>query len=362
MVVKINFRAVVFVVTSLLFLLSGQFALAQGTAGVGISPAIINERVEPGQVKEYTLQLRNLSGADQTYFISKRDIIGVKDGNVPIFSKSKTERTGYEVSDWITLDREEIFIPAAGEGYISFVLTVPDVATPGSHFGGVIVSVEAPEIRSSGASIGYEVANIISIRVSGEANDSAKIRQFSTSQYIYGKTEVDFEARVENEGNTLVTPVGPLEIYNMFGKQVALLAFNESQKSVFPKTSDSEGITSFNISWADEGVGFGRYEAILSLSYGEEGRKSTMSNTVTFWVLPMNIVGPGLAILAVLLLVLFIGIKLYVRRSVAMLSNSGSTRRLIRSRQQNQFPVILLLASMLAVTTLFLIILLLLFA
>jgi len=363
MIFKLKVAHVISLVTLILvsFVFNQENVFAQTTAGVGITPAIISERLDPGEVKQFSIQLRNLSGNDQTFYLSRRDIVGVRDGNVPIFANEVSERTGYELTDWITLDKTEVFIPAEGEDSVSFIMQVPETASPGSHFGGIIVSVEPPEIRNSGASIGYEVANIISIRIAGEANDLARIRQFSTSQYFYSKTAVDFEARIENEGNTLVTPVGPLEIFNMFGKRVALLDFNQSQKSVFPKTKDSAGLTSYQIAWVDDGLGFGRYEARLSLIYGEEGKKSTISSTATFWILPMNIIGPGLVVLIVLLATLYFLIRLYVRRSVAMMS-TGSTRRLIRTRQRNQFPMLLMFVAMLAVTAIFLVVLLLLFA
>ena len=336
-------------------------AFAQGTAGVGIRPATINELMKPGEVKQLAIQLNNLSGIDQTYFLSKRDIAGVREGGVPIFANERTEKTGYEISDWITLDKSEMFIPANGSATVNFVLAVPGTVSPGSHFGAVIISVEPPEMSNSGASIGYEVANIISIRIAGDAKDLASIRQFSTSQYIYGKTKVDFEARIENEGNTLVTPIGPLEVHNMFGKRVAILDFNESGAGVYPKTNQSNGLRTYQITWEDPGLGFGRYEALLSLVYGEEGKKNTISSTVTFWILPMSIIGPAFGALVVLLGIIYIFVRLYVKRSVAMLANV-STRRLVRNRPRNQFPVLLLLVVMLAVTVLFLIVLLLLFA
>ncbi len=357
--IKFGFLTLVLILS--LALLRAEPVFAQNTAGVGISPAIFNEKMEPGETRQFNIRLSNLSGVDQTYFISKRDISGVLEGGVPVFSTKPEERNGYEITDWIVLDKSEVFINANGESSLSFILNVPETATPGSHFGGIIVSVEAPEMRKSGASIGYEVANIISIRVAGDANDSARIRQFATSQFIYGSTNVEFEARVENEGNTLVTPVGLLQVHNMFGQQVANLKFNESQAGVYPKTSKSDGLRTYNITWKDEGLGFGRYEARLSLVYGDEGKRNTISSTASFWILPMNIIGPALIVLLVLLAILYISIKLYVRRSLAVLS-AGSNRRLVRTRQRNQFPIVMLLASMLSVTALFLIVLLLLFA
>lgn len=345
---------------------SADIAKAQGTAGVGIRPATVNERMDPGEKRQFTVQLTNLSNIEQTYYLTRRDILGVREGNVPVFAEANSNKTGYELSDWITLDKTEVTLPANGSETVSYLLEVPVGAAPGSHFGSIMISVEPPEMRSSGASIGYEVANIITIRVAGEANDLASIRQFATSQFIYGETKVDFEARIENLGNTLVYPTGPLEVFNMFGKRVAMLQFNESNAAVVPRIVDgdkvlSDGLKTYNLTWEDEGVGFGRYEAVVSLVYGDEGRKNTISSTVSFWILPMNIVGPAIAALVILLAVVYIFIRIYVRRSVAMLS-AGSTRRLIRTRQRNQFPVVLLLVSMLTVTALFLIVLLFVFA
>lgn len=334
--------------------------LAQGTAGVGVRPAIISEKLNPGETRQFSIQLNNLSGTDQTYYLSKKDIVGMREGGVPIYSTSNPN-TGYELSDWITLEQDQVTIPVSGSAFINFTLRVPNDASPGGHFGGIIVSINPPEIEKSGASVGYEVANIVSIRVAGDAKDLASIRQFSTSKYIYGKTDVDFSVRIENDGNTLVTPTGPLEIYNMFGEQVTVLKFNENQAGVYPKTAQSEGLRTFDLKWQDDGLGFGRYEAVVSLVYGDDGNKNTISSTVSFWILPMNIIGPAILILGFILLFIYIAVRMYVKRSVAMLTG-GSTRRLVRARNQNQFPFVLLIVSMLSVTALFMIVLLLLFA
>lgn len=343
---------------------SGHIAFAQEpSAGVGISPAVIDpaEQFKPGDVRQFSTTVTNLSGIDQTYFLSKRDIIGVQDGGSPIFADISSEKTGYEISDWITLNGEEIFVPAGESRELNFLMSVPQDVSPGAHFGSIVISVEPPKLNASGAGIGYEVANIISIRIEGDVVENARIRQFATDKYIYGSTNVEFSARIENEGNTLVKPTGPLEVVNMFGKRVALLNFNERQSGIFPKTARSEGLRDFTIVWEDETPGFGRYEALLSLVYGDEGKKQTISSTVTFWILPTNIVFPALGILATLLLVVFVVVKLYVRRSLAMAS-SMSSRRLVRTRRGGQFPTLLVIISMIALSGLFFIVLLLLFA
>ncbi|MBY0310047.1 DUF916 domain-containing protein [Patescibacteria group bacterium] len=326
-------------------------------AGIGISPAIIEEGATPGEVKRYTVSVANLSDTEQKYYLYVRDIVGVKNDNSPVYAEEGVEPTGFELSSWVQLDAEELVVAPGTEAPLSFTLTVPDTASPGSHFGAVFVSVEPPRLRTTGAAVGYEVANIVSIRVAGDANEKAEIRQFSTGQYFYGSTNVDFSLRIENLGNVLVRPTGPLEITNMFGENVATLVFNDSQASVFPGV-----VREYSFKWSDDGIGFGRYLARVSPIYGEAGSKSTISSTVSFWVLPMNIIGPAAITLALILLAIYVGVKLYVRRTMAIMSGAGE-RRMVRTVRRRGSPVLLMtFIAMLATTVLFLILLLLIFA
>jgi hypothetical protein len=345
----------IFILIGILFCFSAFDVMAQSGAGVSISPALIEETVDPGQQNEYHVVVENLSDTDVEYFLFPLNIKGVKEGGIPIFAENNFEVTGYELADWIDIKTTQLTLPAGGTERVDFSIAVPDDASPGSHFGGVFVSVDPPEIRSSGAAIGYQVANIISLRVSGEAIEQATIRQFSTGKFLYGSQNIDFTVRIENSGNVLIRPTGPLEINNMLGKQVGTMVFNESKAGVFPKTTK----TFENIVWEGDSVGFGRYEAILSPTFGDTGAINTISSTVTFWILPMNIIGPALAVLAVILLTIFIIVKVYIRRSLEQV-NQG--RRLVRRRKRGGSATLLVTVVMLTTIALFLIVLLALFA
>jgi len=326
-------------------------------AGIGIRPAIIEGGAQPGELQKHNIGVTNLSGARQTYYLYTRDISGVADGGTPIFADENAEKTGYELTEWITLDTTEITLDPGEEISFGIEIAVPSDATPGSHFGGVFVSMSPPKLRSTGAAVGYEVANIISIRVAGDAVENAQIRSFSTGNFIYSKALVDFNARIENKGTVLVRPVGPLEIHNMFGKRVAMVVMNEKKAGIFPLSERT-----FNVTWEDEGPGFGRYEAVLSMVYGDQGRQSTISSTVSFWILPMNIILPALGVLGVLLLIAYIAVKLYIGRTIRNISG-GVTRRVVRRRRNGSMSALLLVTVvMLSVTALFLVILLALFA
>lgn len=325
-------------------------------AGVSIKPAVIEEQLDPGTEKQYSVTVENLNSSEQKFYLFTRNISGVREGNVPVFADDDYEKTGYELTDWITLPMSEFQLPANGQTNFNFTLKVPDNASPGSHFGGVFISVDPPEIEKSGAAVGYQVANIVSIRVSGDAHEEASIRQFSTSKFIYGSSNIEFSVRIENTGNVLVRPIGPMEIYNMLGNKVGELVFNEKQAGVFPKST----FTFDDIVWQGSSTGFGRYEAILSPVYGDSGARKTMSSTVTFWILPMNIIGPALGILAVILLITYGFVKIYIKRSLA---HVGQGRRMIQQRRKGgSSATLLIMVVTLTVTALFLVVLLALFA
>jgi Bacterial protein of unknown function (DUF916) len=346
-------------VTLCVLLLTTSTTFAQeSTAGMTISPAVVepDKTLDPGSVSEYDVTVKNLNQSEQTFYLSVKNISGVAGEGTPIFSENNGEKTGMELADWVTLSTTQITLPPGVSERVGFTINVPTDAAPGSHFGSVFISVDPPEIQNSGAAVGYRVANIISIRVTGDADESANIRQFSTDRYFNGSKNIQFLARIVNTGNVLVKPSGPVEIKNMLGQTVDTFIFNENKNAVFPK-SDRE----YKFTWTGEGTGFGRYEAVLSPVYGDAGAKMTMSSTVSFWILPLNIILPALGILTAVLLTTFIFVRLYIRRTLAHLSQ-GQGRIVRRRKQKGVSGTLLLAVVMLTVTAVFMIALLVLFA
>lgn len=326
---------------------------AQG-AGVRISPAIIEETLEPGQVVTYEFEVQNLNSVEQQFFLFTRNIRGVGSGGAPIFADNDLEKTGYALADWITLPAGDVVLQGGEQKTFDFTLNVPADAKC-SHFGGIFVSAQPPEIEKSGAAVGYQVANIVSIRINGDCEENASIRQFSTGKFLYGSQNIDFNVRIENNGDVLVRPTGPLEITNSLGRTVGTINFNEDRAGIFPGETREFG----DVNWLGDGVGFGRYEARVTPIYGEDGARKTMTSTVTFWVLPLNIIGPAAAVLGVLLLTTVIGVKVYIKRTLAQMTVG---RRLNRRKQAGSSNTLLLAVAILTVLALFMLVMLVIFA
>lgn len=348
--------AAVILGTLLVWIALGASAHAQGL-GVQILPAIIEEAAEPGAVLNETMAIKNVSQVEQTFYLVRKDIAGVRDDATPIFAEEGMEETGFELSSWVNVTEEPIVIAPGASVEVPIIITVPGNATPGSHFGGIFATVEPPRLRETGAAVGYEVGSIISIRVAGEVIEDARIRSFSTDKLIYGTPNVIFTTRVENPGNVLIRPRGPLEIYNMFGKRIEILTVNDNKGGVFPRTTRA-----YESTWKSEDLAIGRYQGIVALIYGEEGRETTVSATVSFWVLPANIILPIVGILAFIVVAVYFGVRLHIKRTLDQYQGRNSTRTVYRRRDSGITRLTMVAFAMLAAVTLFLIGLLVVFA
>lgn len=351
------FRNIVFSFVVLSFFLVPEHIVRAQSAGAQLIPAKIETAVNPGDVLDEIMKVRNVSSSEQTYYLIRKDIVAVRDDNSPVFADEGAEPTSYALSTWITLSEEPIVLAPGASAEIPVHIVVPANASPGSHFGGIFVSVEPPRLRQTGAAVGYEIGSIVSLRIRGDVIENARIRSFSTDRLVYGKPSVTFISRVENPGNVLITPHGPLEVFNMFGKRVALINVNDSLGGVFPGTTRS-----YESVWEDKDFAFGRYQGIVALLYGEKGNETTVSATVSFWVLPANIILPIVGILVFVILAVYFGVRLHIKRTLDQYQVSSRRTTVYRRRDSGVTRLTMIAIALLAAVTLFLVAILIVFA
>lgn len=304
------------------------FASAQESEGLQIKPAVIEDKADPGQLYHFSINVTNIAPSEKTFVLHVRDIKGLDDNGLPVFSQDGGA-TGYELSSWVELPPGAVTLQAHESRQIPFAIRVPVSASPGAHFGGVFLEEQATKLDSSGAAIGISVGTIIDLKIAGDVIEDAQLREFSTDKLVYGEPSVTFNARVSNHGNVLVRPHGVIEVRGASGAKVGTLTVNDNAAPVFPGSDRS-----YAAQWNGEGFAFGRYQAVVSLVYGDDARK-TISGTVSFWVLPLK---PILAVVGALLglvLVLYVGVRAYVRRTlIAMGAPAGRSDALVARRER----------------------------
>ncbi len=284
--------------------------LAQEQIGAKITPPLIEERTDPGAMFAHTLDIVNVSDTAEIFYPRVRDIVGIAESGQPIFAKPG-DPNDYELSSWVTFDVSELRVPARSAAKLRFTVKVPSTAGPGAHIGLVAISTAAPA-NLVGSAVGYEVGSILAIRISGDIVEDTRLGEFFADKVIYDQPNVTFSARIDNMGNVFARPKGFVDIINMFGTKVETLTFNNGGASVFPKSKRT-----YTVDWTSDKLQIGKYRADLTLVIeGSQGMQN-LNSTLSFWIIPLNIILPILGGLLVFLLVFYVLLRMYVNRQIS---------------------------------------------
>ena len=77
----------------------------------------------------------------------------------------------------------------------------------------------------------------MSLTVAGAIIENATLQEFSTDKQVYSDANINFNSKIQNAGNVLVSPHGIIQITDMFGHQVAAITVNDNAAPVFPQVS-----------------------------------------------------------------------------------------------------------------------------
>lgn len=297
--------------TSLFAFLGLVFAQGAFAYGVTVKPAQIEQKVDPGTIKTFTMSVTNLEGKPLVLYPVVRNVTGVDENSHPIFEPIG-DGVPHDVSAWLEYKKDPVTVEPNQTATVEVTARFPQDATPGSHLAGFFFS-DKPDTEAQilGASVGFDVGAMIHFQISGEAVSKAGIRHLSVEHTIYSKPPVEFSVGVENLGNTLVRPVGFIDITNMMGKKVASLPVNETGAGVFPKTTRE-----WKAAWGPTETVIGKFTAMVALAVETESGTDTLTRQVEFWVLPMNIILPTILGFAVFLLISYVLLRLYVKKQV----------------------------------------------
>ena len=336
-------RTFTFFLTSLCLLLLSIPTYAQEGLSVKVQPSIIDEQVDAGQVLEGALTVTNESGGTEEYLISVRNVSGMNDAGTPTFSEAHSNDP-LEAASWVQPAVTSISVDFGESVQIPYSIVIPNNASPGSYFAAFFVTREADPSLETGAGVGFHVASLINLRVSGEVNEEMQLREFYTDgTSFFTKPEVTFKARLDNIGTIHQRPKGVITIIDMLGNEVGQLLINENSGAILPKFDRV-----FEATWTHEGFAFGRYTAIASVLIGETN-KSTVTKEVSFWVVPLKELGIVFGSLAVLMLLFVYGVKRYVRR---LLKKAGHDTLSKNETKQVSFAKRLIRTTVLLLTVL----------
>lgn len=277
---------------------------------ISTKPSIIEEVIDAGDVRNFNITVTNQSERTETFYPVVENMKGVNDQGAPLFTTE--DNTGFGLSDWVSIHQDSMTLDPGESGEFSFTMSIPEEAGPQGYYGAFFVTRQAPEQRRTGAAVDFKVGTLLSFRIQGDAYEAAIIREFTVGKNIYQNNEkVEFTVEVENMGNVLARPRGVINLVNMFGEQVGQVPVNHPRPGgVFPGSSRT-----FKVEWEPEGFNFGRIHAELDLTYGETGAR-TISEKVSFWILPVTAMLGVAGGLIAFIGVIFVLVRIYINRQI----------------------------------------------
>jgi len=300
-------------------------AQEQPPAGSGqaleISPAIANLEVDPGEVTEIELRLRNISNEALIVSGEINDFVAFDETGAPkiLTEQEDIEALGdnpFSFKDWVNPLPQLLLEPNEIET-INATINVPADASPGGHYGVVRFSGTPPELEDAGVSLAASVGALMLITVSGDITESIEIEEFmiakdGVNSPVFESTPLEIIQRIRNTGNVHVQATGRVNIKDMFDRDVAAANVNLSRQNILP-----ESIRRFEQDIDSSLIGnkrlFGRYSATLELTYGADKMASA---TTTFWVIPYRLIGVIVLLLVVIALGIHYSLKRYKQRII----------------------------------------------
>lgn len=303
----------------------------QGGTGqaLEIAPPLITLSANPGQTIKTQIKLRDVSKSKLIVTNEINDFTAAgEDGTPKILLNDDGNDNPYSLKGWIsplpalTLKPKEI-------KDLAVTIKVPANASPGGYYGIIRFTGTPPDLEGTGVSLSASLGALVMLRVNGDVKESLEIEEFFASTdgkksgSLFESTPIKFVERLKNTGNIHEKPAGQIVIKDMFGKTVAAVNINLPPRNILPAS-----IRKFEQPLDKTVIGnkklFGRYTAELKVTYGDD--KQTVTEKITFWVIPYKLIGIIIAALIVGFFLFRWLLRRYNRRIIRKAQSGGSSR------------------------------------
>jgi hypothetical protein len=274
-------------------LVSGQGA----GQGLEISPPLIELNVNPGDVKEVEIYVRNVTRDPLIVGGEVNDFVAAGEDGQPKLLLDESETSPFTIKPWVT-NLSKVTIGPQERKAIKATMSVPKDASPGGHYGVIRFTGTPPELEDTGVSLSASVGTLMLVNVSGDVKEAASIAEIYTSQndkkrnmFEYGPVVLGL--RLKNDGNVHFKPGGTIRVTNMLGKEIASFQLNDKGSNVLPQS-----VRKFE-QLLNKKLLFGRYNVTADIAYGSQS--TIVSGSKTFWVIPYKLIALGIGIIALLI-------------------------------------------------------------
>ncbi len=253
---------------------------AVGIGGITISPLVSTLVISKGQTIYQNITVYNNNKRTTTLSLRFSNFTSRNPFGDPQFQGLTDKATISDQSLNINTVNSITVQPGQSKN-ISIEITAKQNAEPGEDF--IAAFVLSQGESTSNININSAVGSLFLIRINGAVKESGFIKSFTETKNIYLSTPIIFNENFENTGNVHLIPQGEIQIYNIFGNEVATIPVNVNRGIVLP-IGVNERI--FTQNWNPSNFLLGKYTAKLYLTYGTNS-VTTVEATSSFWIIPL---------------------------------------------------------------------------
>lgn len=286
-----------------------------GGNGLQISPTRSEVSASPGEVKPFSLTIKNVTDGPLTAKAFINDFESDNVSGTPQIIVDENQRTPNSIANMLK-GLSDIELAPGQTKEVKLSLDVPGNASPGAYYGAVRYAAVPKDAQQSGdrqVSLTASVAHLVFLEVAGDINEQIQLE--SLKAQLNGKASSFFIKKpnesavgIKNLGNGFSRPFGTVTVNNMLGKQVSSYEVNDtSPKGIILPNSSRVFTSPLN------GVSFpGRYSQTAAVAYGNGGEVVTYKSS--FWYVPIW----AIVVLLLILIAIALGIrKLYKNRTAS---------------------------------------------
>lgn len=274
------------------FFFFNKQTFAQTSLNLGTSPASEKLQLQPGETHQGEIVVWNLSEETTLYNIYVRGFRQIENqpGTAVMFTEEEEKRALYSAASWVTASKDSInLIPNRNEK-IFYEIDVPENVTDGEYTVIIaLISETEEDLLGTAAFTSLSSGTPILVRIGDEFVESAELLQFTTDKNFYETPTVRFQTRINNLGDTHITPIGEIVLTNIFNQEVAKVPFNENGQSILRDNSaDYETPWDYGSFLNQENkLILGPIEANLILMYRSfQPGFAPLDAATSFWILP----------------------------------------------------------------------------
>lgn len=286
-------------------------AQQQSGSGLQISPTRTEISGSPGELKSFTINLKNIT---KGVLVAKAFVNDFGSDNVsgtPQIIVDQKETTPYSISKWIK-GLGDVELQPGETKQIKLSADIPAGVSPGAYFGAVryaaVPKGQSLNDKDRQVALTASVAHLVFLEVPGNVVEQIKIENVQMQNgdkkgWFFLKAPNKSNVTVKNLGNGFARPFGKVTINRALGGQVYAYDVNnqEPRGIVLPNSTRvfTDDLKNIKVP--------GKYTATASIAYGNGGE--VVNYKSSFWYIPI-----WLMVILGLLLVLIIAGIVYIYR------------------------------------------------